>query len=194
MPCSNAYRLGYDPVALREQDAQQKLKMKCHAESKGAIRECDIQVWDTVLVKQPRRGKLSTPYQPTPLIVTDKNQSMLTVEGPNSKVTHNSSHFKRFMTGEPVTLLFRLRNLLLMLTWKPVPCLLHLPRVRSLQTLGLLTLPIVPRPRLKSCFEGLPDCPSLRRDLFKRFDQILFNTYVDYEHCCWTFLISDMSY
>ena len=44
MPCSDAYRLGYDPVALREQDAQQKLKMKCHAESKGAIRECDIQV------------------------------------------------------------------------------------------------------------------------------------------------------
>ena len=64
MPCSDAYRLGYDPVALREQDAQQKLKMKCHAESKGAIRECDI-----VLVKQPRRGKLSTPYQHTPLIV-----------------------------------------------------------------------------------------------------------------------------
>ena len=123
-----------------------------------------------------------------------KNQSMLTVEGPSSKVTRNSSHFKRFMTGESVTLLFRLRNLLLMLTWKPVPCLLHLPRVRSLQTLGLLTLPIVPRPQLKSCFEGLPDCPSLRRDLFKRFDQILFNTYVDYEHCCWTFLISDMSY
>lgn len=189
MPCSDAYRLGYDPVALREQDAQQKLKMKCHAESKGAIRERDIQVWDIVLVKQPRRGKLSTPYQPTPLIVTDKNQSMLTVEGPSSKVTRNSSHFKRFMTGESVTLLFRLRNLLLMLTWKPVPCLLHLPRVRSLQT-----LPIVPRPRLKSSFEGLPDCPSLRRDLFKKFDQILFNTYVDYEHCCWTFLISDMSY
>ena len=44
MPCSDAYRLGYDPVALREQDAQQKLKMKCHSESKGAIRECDIQV------------------------------------------------------------------------------------------------------------------------------------------------------
>ena len=121
MPCSDAYRLGYDPVALREQDTHQKLKMKCRAESKGAIRECDIQVGDTVLVKQPRRGKLSTPYHPTPLIVTDKNQSMLTVEGPNSKVTRNSSHFKRFMTGEPVTPLFRLRNLLLMLTWKTSP-------------------------------------------------------------------------
>ena len=186
LPCSDAYRLGYDPVALREQDAQQRLKMKCHAESKGAIRECDIQVWDTVLAKQPRRGKLSTPYQPTPLIVTDKNQSMLTVEGANPKVTRNSSYFKRFLTG-------CLWNIPLMLTWKPVPCLLHLPRVRSLQTLGLLTLPIVPRPRLKSCFEGLPDCPSLRRNLFNRFDQILFNTYVDYEHCCWTFLILDMS-
>lgn len=106
MPCSDAYRLGYDPVALREQDAQQKLKMKCRAESKGAIRECEIQVGDTVFVKQPRRGKLSTPYHPTPLIVTEKNQSMLTVEGPNSKVTRYSSHFKRFLTGEPITSFF----------------------------------------------------------------------------------------
>ena len=55
-------------------------------------------------MKQPRRGKLSTPYQPTPLIVTDKNQSMLTVEGPNSKVTRNSSHFMKFLTSEPITL------------------------------------------------------------------------------------------
>ena len=43
---------------------------------------------------------------PTPLIVTDKNQSMLTVEGPNSKVTRNSSHFKRFLTGEPIISFF----------------------------------------------------------------------------------------
>ena len=57
-------------------------------------------------MKQPRRGKLSTPYHPTPLIVTDKNQSMLTVEGPNSKVTRYSSHFKRFLTGEPITSFF----------------------------------------------------------------------------------------
>ena len=106
MLCSDAYRLGYNPVALHEQDARQKLKMKCRAESKGAIRECEIQVGDTVLVKQPRRGKLSTPNHPTPLIVTDKNQSMLTVEGPNSKVTRNSSHFKRFLTGEPITSFF----------------------------------------------------------------------------------------
>ena len=61
-------------------------------------------------------------YHPTPLIVTDKNQSMLTVEGPNWKVTRNSSHFKRFLTGEPITsFLIRLRNLLLMWTWQPGP-------------------------------------------------------------------------
>ena len=96
--------LGYDPVASREQDAQQKLKMKCHAESKGAIRECDIQVWDIVLAKQPKRGKLSTPYHPTPLIVTDKHHSMLTAEGPNSKVIRNSSHFMKFLISEPITL------------------------------------------------------------------------------------------
>lgn len=44
----------YDPAALRERDAQQKLKIKCHVESKRAVRDCDIQIGDTVLVKQPK--------------------------------------------------------------------------------------------------------------------------------------------
>ena len=49
-----------------ERDAHQKLKMKSHAESKTSIRDSDIRVGDTVLVKQPKLGKLSTPYHPVP--------------------------------------------------------------------------------------------------------------------------------
>ena len=88
---------------MRERDTYQKLKMKSHAECKRSIRYSDIQVGDTVLVKQPKRGKLSTPYHPTPLTVTSKNHSMLTAEGGDRKVTRNSSHFKKFNSDEPAS-------------------------------------------------------------------------------------------
>ena len=88
---------------MRERDAYQKLNMKSHAESKRSIRDSDIQVGDTVLVKQPKLGKLSTPYHPVPLTVTSKNHSMLTAEGDEWKVTRNSSHFKKFLSDVPAS-------------------------------------------------------------------------------------------
>ena len=90
----------YDPVLMREKDAHQKLKIKTQAESRRATKECDIQVGDTVLVKQPKRKKLSTPYHPVPLTVTQKNHSMITAENDDRKVTRNSSHFRKFLTDE----------------------------------------------------------------------------------------------
>ena len=57
---------------MREHDAHQKLKMKTLAESRRPIKDSDIQVGDTVLVKQPKTGKFSTPYYPVPLEVTNK--------------------------------------------------------------------------------------------------------------------------
>ena len=80
---------------MREHDAHQKLKMKTLAESRRPIKDSDIQVGDTVLVKQPKTGKFSTPYYPVPLEVTKKNHSMLTAEGADRRVTRNSSHFKK---------------------------------------------------------------------------------------------------
>ena len=77
---------------MREHDAHQKLKMKTLAESRRPIKDSDIQVGDTVLVKQPKTGKFST--HPVPLKVTNKNHSMLAAEGGDRTVTRNSSHFK----------------------------------------------------------------------------------------------------
>ena len=114
--------------------------MKCHSECKKVI--CDIQVGDSVLVKEPKRLKLSTPYHPSPLTVAGKNHSMLTAEGPDSKVTRNTSHFKKLLTDEAITTF----NDALeeaskdMWTWKLVLLLLHLSRIRSLQTQGPSTL------------------------------------------------------
>ena len=56
VPCNE----GYNPVIMHEKDAHQKLKIKTQAESRRATKECDIQVGDTVLVKQPKRKKLSS--------------------------------------------------------------------------------------------------------------------------------------
>ena len=99
VPCDT----DFNPTLMRERDTYQKLKMKSHAECKRSIRDSDIQVGDTVLVKQPKRGKLSTPYHPIPLTVTSKNHSMLTAEGGDRKVTRNSSHFKKFISDEPAS-------------------------------------------------------------------------------------------
>ena len=85
---------------MREKDAHQKLKIKTQAESRKATKESDIQVGDTVLVKQSKHKKLSTPYHPVPLTVTQNNHSMITAENDDRKVTRNSSNFKKFLTDE----------------------------------------------------------------------------------------------
>ena len=93
---------GHDPETMRRRsrDAQKKLRIKSQAESRRAIKDCDIQVGDTVLVRQPKRGKLSTPYHPTPLTVTKKNHSMLTAKSADWKMTRNSSHFKKLLADD----------------------------------------------------------------------------------------------
>ena len=96
MPCNESY----DPVLMREKDAHRQLKIKTQAASRRATEECDIQVVDTVSAKQPKRKKLSTPYHPVPLTVTQKNHSMITAENDDRKVTRNSSHFKMVLTDE----------------------------------------------------------------------------------------------
>ena len=91
VPCESNLK----PALMGEHDAHQKLKMKTPAESRRPMKDSDIQVGDTVLVKQPKTGKFSTPYHPVPLKVTNKNHSMLTAEGGDRSVTRNSSHFKK---------------------------------------------------------------------------------------------------
>ncbi|KAK2549466.1 hypothetical protein P5673_029999 [Acropora cervicornis] len=45
------------------------------------------QLGDAVLVKQPRLNKLSTPFNPTPLVVTERKGTMVTgLRGDGSKV------------------------------------------------------------------------------------------------------------
>ena len=91
-----------DPIQLRQNDINHKFKIKVYAEARRSIKESDIQVGDAVLVKQPKTGKLSIPYNPSSLTVTDKNHTMVTAENETRRVTRISAHFKKLSSDQPI--------------------------------------------------------------------------------------------
>ena len=91
-----------DPAAMRQRDAQQKLRIKSQADFRRAIKDCDVKVGDTELIRQPKRE--SCRRHLTPMIVNKKHHSMLTAERANRKVTRNSSHFKKLLADNSIIL------------------------------------------------------------------------------------------
>ena len=70
-------------------------KAKTYADAKHT-RCPSLAPGDTVLVRQRRRHKLSTPFNPVPLTVTFVNGTLVTAKRPdNSTITRNISHFRR---------------------------------------------------------------------------------------------------
>ena len=59
---------------LAQRDAEQKKKIKAYADQKLGVRESNIKLGDTVLIKQPKANKLSTPFNPVPLVVEEKKR------------------------------------------------------------------------------------------------------------------------
>ena len=84
-----------DDSKVRKRDAEAKGIMKCYADKRLHAEANPIAVGDTVLVTQPRLNKLSTPFNPTPLVVTERKGTMVTAQrGDGSKVTRNVSMFR----------------------------------------------------------------------------------------------------
>ena len=79
---------------MSDRDAEQKMKMKAYADQKLGVRDSKIELGDTVIIKQPKCNKLSPPFSPVPLVVEEKNGSMVTANDRNKTVTQNSSMFK----------------------------------------------------------------------------------------------------
>ena len=79
---------------MAERDAEQKSKIKVYADSKLGTKPSDIKPGDTVLVRQPKKNKLSTPFDPEPLVVEEKKGSMVTASDGFKSITRNSSMFK----------------------------------------------------------------------------------------------------
>ena len=79
---------------MAERDAEQKSKIKAYADSKLGTKPSNIKPGDTVLVRQPKKNKLSTPFNPEPLVVEEKKGSMVTASDGFKSITRNSSMFK----------------------------------------------------------------------------------------------------
>ena len=91
----------YDKARASPQQADQaaKAKMKTYADGRSHARKSDLQVGEPVLVKNEGLAKAKPPFDPRPLIVTERKGSMMTAERHGKTVTRNSSFFKRSPAG-----------------------------------------------------------------------------------------------
>ncbi|XP_014678409.1 PREDICTED: uncharacterized protein K02A2.6-like [Priapulus caudatus] len=80
---------------IRAVDKRRKDKMKSYADYKRPARESRIQIGDTVIVKQQRSNKLSTPYDPRQYKVQNRKGSMVTAKRGDHEITRNLSKLKR---------------------------------------------------------------------------------------------------
>ena len=84
---------------LRLRDTEKKQRMKLFADNKSYVKPCNIQIGDSVLVKNNPDKAKQYPYNPKPLIVRKKNGTMITAERDNTSITRNSSYFKKCKPG-----------------------------------------------------------------------------------------------
>ena len=83
---------------LRERDKLKKRKMKMRSDKRKNAKKSDLKLGDTVLVKQPKRDKLTTPFNHKPYEITNKKGSMITAERFDHQITRDTSHFKHVKT------------------------------------------------------------------------------------------------
>ena len=69
--------------------------MKEYADKCSHATSTDLDVGDKVLIKQPKKDKMSTPSKPEPLEIKDKKGSMITAQTGEYTVTRNASFFKK---------------------------------------------------------------------------------------------------
>lgn len=65
----------------------QKQKMKIFADLKAHAQEKEIKPGEVVLMRQPKKNKLSTPFNPKPFVVEEKKGSKVTVSNGSQTVT-----------------------------------------------------------------------------------------------------------
>ena len=80
---------------ILEADNDAKLKMKTYADKRNHAKPSTITIGDPVLIKSDNtKSKAAPPYDPKPLVVTERKGSMITAERNGRRVTRNSSFFK----------------------------------------------------------------------------------------------------
>ena len=91
-------------LETRDRDTEMKAKTKAYADKAVNAKPSDITVSDQVLVRQERKDKFSTPFNPTPYRVVSKTGNSVIVEAPSgTQYSRNTSHVKRFMGDDLVS-------------------------------------------------------------------------------------------
>jgi len=80
---------------MHQNDAISRSLNKSYYDQRHGAKASPLKVGDQVLVKQKRHNKLSTPYDPKPLVITGRKGSMVTAARGNYAITRNTSHFKQ---------------------------------------------------------------------------------------------------
>ncbi|MCG8046730.1 MAG: RNase H-like domain-containing protein [Candidatus Thiodiazotropha endolucinida] len=80
---------------IRNRDRNTKLKRKVYADRRTGAKQSTTKPGDTVLVKQPKKNKLTPPFHPNPGTIIQKKGSMLTARHGDKTITRDASHFKR---------------------------------------------------------------------------------------------------
>ena len=86
---------------LPRRDQEQKQKMKRYFDKRYHVTENDICPGDYVLVKQRKRNKLSSRFDPQPYRITHRQGTMLTAKRPGHTIMHNIQHFKFLSKQQP---------------------------------------------------------------------------------------------
>lgn len=72
-----------------------KEKMRCYADKRRNTREHDLEVGDTVVVKNTDRRKMDPPYHPDAHVIVAKKGDMVTATNGDRNITRNNAHFKK---------------------------------------------------------------------------------------------------
>ena len=80
---------------VRQKDEQAKLKMKQHADTKRRTETSEIEIGDTVLVRQRKKSKFTSKFDQHPFKVVRKKGTMITANRNGKFITRNVSMFKK---------------------------------------------------------------------------------------------------
>ena len=91
-------------LEIRDRDAEVKAKTEAHADKFMNARPSDVQVGDQVLVRQEKKDKFSTPFNPSPFQVVSKTGNSVVVESQGgTQYSRNTSHVKKFVSETPMS-------------------------------------------------------------------------------------------
>ena len=82
-------------LKVKEKDRQAKQKMKENADKRARARVSIVAVGDTVLVRQRKRNKFTTRFDPSPFEVVRIKGTMVTAARNEKYITRNISQFKK---------------------------------------------------------------------------------------------------